>query len=104
MISIIATAHYGAVNGSLIYLCKSKDLQILEKFSPQGKIVLNPIETGKKMLLRNIQQKENGNLAMEMAFWQEEFIELVLVSTRFYLVIFVRLSVGLFTEMLNKQL
>lgn len=30
---------------------------------------------------------------MEMAFWQEEFIELVLVSTRFYLVIFVRLSV-----------
>lgn len=41
---------------------------------------------------------------MEMAFWQEEFIELVLVSTRFYLVIFVRLSVGLFTEMLNKQL
>lgn len=41
MISIIATAHYGAVNGSLIYLCKSKDLQILEKFSPQGKIVLN---------------------------------------------------------------
>lgn len=41
---------------------------------------------------------------MEMAFWQEEFIELVLFSTRFYLVIFVRLSVGLFTEMLNKQL
>lgn len=41
---------------------------------------------------------------MEMAFWQEEFIELVLVSTLFYLVIFVRLSVGLFTEMLNKQL
>lgn len=41
---------------------------------------------------------------MEMAFWQEEFIEFVLVSTRFYLVIFVRLSVGLFTEMLNKQL
>lgn len=41
---------------------------------------------------------------MEMAFWQEEIIELVLVSTRFYLVIFVRLSVGLFTEMLNKQL
>lgn len=98
MISIIATAHYGAVNGSLIYLCKSKDLQILEKLSPQGKIVLNSIETGK------IQQKEKGNLAMEMAFWQEEFIELVLVSTRFYLVIFVRLSVGLFTEMLNKQL
>lgn len=50
MISIIATAHYGAVNGSLIYLCKSKDLQILEKLSPQGKIVLNSIETGKKML------------------------------------------------------
>lgn len=94
MISIIATAHYGAVNGSLIYLCKSKDLQILKKLSPQGKIVLNS----------NIQQKEKGNLAMEMAFWQEEFIELVLVSTRFYLVIFVRLSVGLFTEMLNKQL
>lgn len=47
MISIIATAHYGAVNGSLIYLCKSKDLQILEKLSPQGKIVLNSIETGK---------------------------------------------------------
>lgn len=41
---------------------------------------------------------------MKMAFWQEEFIEPVLVSTRFYLVIFVRLSVGLFTEMLNKQL
>lgn len=41
---------------------------------------------------------------MEMAFWQEEFIEFVLVSMRFYLVIFVRLSVGLFTEMLNKQL
>lgn len=98
MISIIATAHYGAVNGSLIYLCKSKDLQILEKLSPQGKIVLNSIETGK------IQQKEKGNLAMEMAFWQEEFIKIVLVSTRFYLVIFVRLSVGLFTEMLNKQL
>lgn len=50
MISIIATAHYGAANGSLIYLCKSKDLQILEKLSPQGKIVLNSIETGKKML------------------------------------------------------
>lgn len=50
MISIIATALYGAVNGSLIYLCKSKDLQILEKLSPQGKIVLNSIETGKKML------------------------------------------------------
>lgn len=49
-------------------------------------------------------RKEKGNLAMEMAFWQEEFIELVLFSMRFYLVIFVRLSVGLFTEMLNKQL
>lgn len=102
MISIIATAHCGAVNGSLIYLCKSKDLQILEKFSPQGKIVLNSKKLERNV--RKIHQKENGNLAMEMAFWQEEFIELVLVSTRFYLVIFVRLSVGLFTEMLNKQL
>lgn len=60
MISIIATAHYGAVNGSLIYLCKSKDLQILEKLSPQGKIVLNSIETGKYTTERK-RKFGNGN-------------------------------------------
>lgn len=60
MISIIATAHYGAVNGSLIYLCKSKDLQILEKLSPQGKIVLNSIETGKYATERK-RKFGNGN-------------------------------------------
>lgn len=98
MISIIATAHYGAVNGSLIYLCKSKDLQILEKLSPQGKIVLNSIETGKYTTERK-RKFGNGN-----GILAGRIKELVLVSTRFYLVIFVRLSVGLFTEMLNKQL
>lgn len=62
MISIIATAHYGAVNGSLIYLCKSKNLHILEKLSPQGKIVLNSIETVKKMLgIYNRKKMEFGN-------------------------------------------
>lgn len=61
MISIIATAHYGAVNGSLIYLCKSKDLQILEKLSPQGKIVLNSIETGKKYTSERKWKFGNGN-------------------------------------------
>lgn len=60
MISIIATAHYGAVNGSLIYLCKSKDLQILEKLSPQGKIVLNSMETGKYTTERK-RKFGNGN-------------------------------------------
>lgn len=55
MISIIATAHYGAVNGSLIYLCK-----ILEKLSPQGKIVLNSIETGKYTTERK-RKFGNGN-------------------------------------------
>lgn len=60
MISIIATAHYGAVNGSLIYLCKSKDLQILKKLSPQGKIVLNSIETGKYTTERK-RKFGNGN-------------------------------------------
>lgn len=51
---------YGAANGSLIYLCKSKDLQILEKLSPQGKIVLNSIETGKYTTERK-RKFGNGN-------------------------------------------
>lgn len=64
MISIIATAHYGAVNGSLIYLCKSKDPQILEKFSPQGKIVLNSKKLERKCEENTSERKwkfGNGN-------------------------------------------
>lgn len=64
MISIFATAHYGAVNGSLIYLCKSKDLQILEKLSPQGKIVLNSKKLERKCEENTSERKwkfGNGN-------------------------------------------
>lgn len=64
MISIIATAHYGAVNGSLIYLGKSKDLQILEKLSPQGKIVLNSKKLERKCEENTSERKRkfgNGN-------------------------------------------
>lgn len=56
------------------------------------------------MYLRNIQQKEIWNLALEMTFLAGRIYSLCLLPWDFIRFIFVRLSVGLFTEMLNKQL